>query len=209
MTDVNPENAMTRVTVLFLGPAREWTGTSCEVFELSPPACLSGLRSAVCRRFPAMAAVVDHVRFAVNEAFAADDVELHNGDEVAVIPPVSGGCETDAIWVDLTREPIDVARVRRFTGGDPTCGAVNTFDGVSRAERDAAHGSLVHLHYEAYPPMAVKQMRAIAEQARQRFGAARVAIVHRIGDVPVGEVSVSIAVACPPGRGLRYLSLSD
>ncbi|RME40360.1 MAG: molybdenum cofactor biosynthesis protein MoaE [Planctomycetota bacterium] len=87
-------------------------------------------------------------------------------------------------------------RVRGFILGDPRWGGICTFDGATRAEQHPEHGALQTLVYEAYEEMARREMHRLAEEAKRRFGAGRVALVHRLGDVPPGEVSVHIAAAC-------------
>jgi len=100
------------------------------------------------------------------------------------------------VHVELTPRPIDVPAVRAHVVGDPTLGGVCTFEGATRNDADADHGEVVRLEYEAYEGMAYKQMTALAEEAVERWGPARVAVVHRVGPVAAGEVSVMIMVAC-------------
>lgn len=148
----------------------------------------------VMEKHPEMAKARDSLRMAVNEEFVGADAELCDGDEVAVIPPVSGGADDDL--VAIVSGPIDAGEVREHVCGDPAFGGVATFEGVTRLERDAEHGDLVRLEYEAYRGMAVKQMRKLAAEARSRWPVGRLAVVHRVGEVPCGEASVVIAVAC-------------
>jgi MoaE-MoaD fusion protein len=125
----------------------------------------------------------------VNQEYAEADVVLRDGDEVAILPPVSGG--TEAI-VRLVREPIDCAGVQQAmkAGGD---GAVCVFDGIVR---DNTRGrATLHLDYEAYEEMALRQMGELREQAIEKFGVRDAAIVHRLGRLVVGETSVLIVVA--------------
>ncbi len=98
--------------------------------------------------------------------------------------------------VELTHEPIDGERVRAFIGGDRALGGIVTFEGVTRGERDAVHGELVRLEYEAYETMGLRQMEQLADEAFRRWQCGKVALVHRIGPVEPAEVSVMIAVAC-------------
>jgi len=83
-----------------------------------------------------------------------------------------------------------------FAQGDPSCGAIASFTGTTRAESDAGHGGIIHLEYQAYEDMATAQMRLLAEQAVDRWSLARIAIVHRTGVVPPGDASVFIVVSC-------------
>jgi molybdopterin synthase catalytic subunit/molybdopterin converting factor small subunit len=129
---------------------------------------------------------------AVNHEYAGPDHLLSDGDEVAILPPVSGGAE---VLVQIVREPIDSQMAERIVsavkcGGD---GAVCVFDGIVR---DNTRGrATLHLDYEAYEEMALKQMRTLREDAIARFGVRDVAIVHRLGRLFVGETSVFIAVS--------------
>lgn len=84
-----------------------------------------------------------------------------------------------------------------FVGGDPSLGGIVTFFGATRAEHDPSHGALRRLEYEAYREMAWEQMKRLAAQAVANWQAARVVVIHRLGGVGVGEVSVALAVACP------------
>jgi molybdopterin synthase catalytic subunit len=93
---------------------------------------------------------------------------------------------------EIVEQPIDAARVSAAVA-DPTSGATVTFVGTTRDHNDGR--SVTRLEYEAYPEMALAEMRKIGETARQRWPIAKVAIVHRIGVVPIGEASVVIAVS--------------
>ena len=186
-----------RINVLFLGPARDFAGTGAAAMDVADPTTVVGLRELLAGTYPRLAGALPTIRFAVNEAFAGDDHVLREGDDVALIPPVSGGAEEDdAILVRLTQATIVAEEVRAFVTGDPALGGICTFEGATRGETDSTHGPLVRLDYEAYEGMAVAQMRRLAEEAMDRWSAGRVAIVHRLGAVPPGEVSVMIAVAC-------------
>jgi molybdopterin converting factor subunit 1 len=126
--------------------------------------------------------------YAVNREYAPADTPLSAGDEVAVIPPVSGGA------FRLSEEPIDPAAVIREVS-DPLAGAIATFIGTTRVE---SRGRTVHyLDYEAYGGMAEQVMAELAEELKRKHELCELAIAHRIGRVDIGEPSVVIAVSAP------------
>jgi len=126
--------------------------------------------------------------YAVNRAYVERTQELRDGDEVAVIPPVSGGD------FRISGDPLDVAAVVAEAESEDA-GAVATFVGtVRRRSRDR---DVLHLEYEAFEEMAEPMLRALADDLTARHGLCRVAIHHRIGRVEIGEPSVVIAVSAP------------
>jgi molybdopterin synthase catalytic subunit/molybdopterin converting factor small subunit len=126
--------------------------------------------------------------YAVNREYAERGRELREGDEVAVIPPVSGGA------FRITETPIDVGAVVAEVA-DERAGGIATFLGTTRIE---SRGRVVrHLEYEAYPEMAEDVMAQIADELTRRYDLCAVAIYHRVGRVAIGETSVAIAVSAP------------
>jgi molybdopterin synthase catalytic subunit/molybdopterin converting factor small subunit len=124
--------------------------------------------------------------YAVNQEYADRDRELTDGDEVALIPPVSGGA------FRLTEDPIDPSAVVEEVA-DPKAGAIATFLGTTRVE---SRGRTVHyLDYEGYAGMAEKVMAELAEELTAKHELCAVAITHRVGRVEIGEISVAIAVS--------------
>ena len=125
---------------------------------------------------------------AVNREYADADQVLDPGDELALIPPVSGGATQASPWVRVSAEPLVLdtlaARVR-----DPRAGAVVTFSGVTR--------EVERLEYEAYAEMAEERMAEIAAQAVERHGLCAAAVEHRVGEVPLSEPSVIVAASAP------------
>jgi molybdopterin synthase catalytic subunit len=133
----------------------------------------------------------DGLLYAVNKEYAKRDRELHDGDEVALIPPVSGGD------FRLSEEPLSLDAVVAEVARDEA-GAIATFIGTTRA---TSRGQNVkHLEYEAYAGMAEQVMAEIAEELHARYDLCAVAIHHRTGRVEIREPSVVIAVSAPHRR---------
>jgi molybdopterin synthase catalytic subunit len=126
--------------------------------------------------------------YAVNKEYAPPERRLDDGDEVALIPPVSGGD------FRLTADPIDLGAVVAEVA-DERAGAIATFLGTTRVHSRGR--TVTHLEYEAYEGMAEQVMAEIAETLAARYDLCRVAITHRIGRVGIGETSVAIAVSAP------------
>ncbi|HZC28723.1 MAG TPA: molybdenum cofactor biosynthesis protein MoaE [Gaiellaceae bacterium] len=129
--------------------------------------------------------------YAVNKEFAERDRTLVDGDEVALIPPVSGGA------FRLSEEPLSHDDVVSEVASDEA-GAIATFVGTTRAHSRGR--TVLYLEYEAYPGMAEKVMAEIADGLRARFDVIEIAIHHRTGRVEIGEPSVVIAVSAPHRR---------
>jgi molybdopterin synthase catalytic subunit/molybdopterin converting factor small subunit len=130
----------------------------------------------------------DGLLYAVNRAYAPPDLELADGDEVALIPPVSGGA------FRISSEPLDPSAVAAEVA-DERAGGIATFLGTTRIE---SRGRTVrHLAYEAYVEMAEDVMAQIADELLRRYDLCAIAIHHRIGRVEIGETSVAIAVSAP------------
>jgi molybdopterin synthase catalytic subunit len=127
---------------------------------------------------------------AVNRQYATADEKLHDGDEVALLPPVSGGAEEALVL--LTRTAIATDRlVARLKQGED--GAIVVFDGIVR--NNTRGRRTLYLDYEAYETMALSEMQRLVERAKQRFAVRQIALVHRLGRIEVGETSVLIVVA--------------
>lgn len=181
------------VRVLLFARLREQAGTDSTELELPAGATVADSYDEVRRLHPALEADRRAVRPARNHDFCEWDTPLADGDEVAFIPPVSGGAPQLPL-AELTQDPLD-ARHLEAAVAHAGAGAICTFTGVVR---DRSRGEdVTHLEYEAYAGMAERQMKAIAAEVAERWPQARVAMAHRTGRLEIGEASVVVSVSCP------------
>ncbi len=183
-----------QVKVLFFGVLKEMAGRASEGVELAEGATLGDLLERYENEVPKLRQYRGSIALSVNQEYAAADRRLKNGDEIGLLPPVSGGSgpQTSSSRVAIVRTKIDVGAL---SGGirRPDDGAVAVFEGVVRNQTRGRR--TLYLDYEAYEPMALKQLRESAEQALEKFPVRDVAIVHRLGRLELGETSVAIVVA--------------
>ena len=172
-----------RVTVRLFAGLREHAGTGRRDVDLGDGARVEDVWRAL-ELGDEPAGLV----FAVNRAYVGRDQALAEGDEVALIPPVSGGA------FRLTEDPIDLAAVVAEVEDDHA-GAIATFVGTVRAQSRGQ--KVVRLEYEAYEGMAENVMGDLAKQLKERYDLCAIAITHRVGVCEIGEVSVAIAVSAP------------
>lgn len=168
------------------------------VLTVTSPASIASAWDAMVTRYPGLGPHRAYTQPARNGVAAGWDEPLTDGDEVAFLPPVSGGAE--ASTVGLSAGPIDVGALERIL--DPSHGAVVTFVGRARDHSDDGR-EVTALEYEAYPEMAEAVLRAIAGEVRERWPDCAVSIVHRTGTVPIGEAAVVIVTGAPH-RGDAY-----
>jgi MoaE-MoaD fusion protein len=194
------------VRVIAFGILKEWLGSDAVEVELQEGATVGSLLNHLRARLPERAPkdAFSGIAVGVNAEYAQAMHILHDGDEVGLLPPVSGGGTARAtnaleegegepnVLVMLTREAIDADKIVTSTkcGED---GAIVVFDGIVRNHSRGRR--TLHLDYEAYEEMAVRQMRELGKRARERFGVRQVTMVHRLGRLGIGETSVLIVVA--------------
>jgi molybdopterin synthase catalytic subunit len=175
------------VNVRLFAVLRERAGTSQIELELPDGAHVADALAALSDLAGDLPLVM-----AINRDYADADATLSPGDELALIPPVSGGgeasCGEASVTVRLVDEPLAPERLTASVG-DPRAGAIVSFLGVTR--------EVERLDYEAYEEMAVEQLRAIAADAVARHGLCKAAVEHRVGTVPLGEPSVAVVVSAP------------
>lgn len=213
-----------RVRVRLFAVQRELAGTREVALELDEGATVEDAWSAVVARVPVLAPGRTSVRFARNGDYAEPATTLADGDEVAFIPPVSGGSAGDVDKahragriLELREDPFPAAIVAELEARLATDedGAVVAFVGRTRIspgtpapgqeEEAARHAgrAVESLGYEAHETMAIRVLGTIADEIAARFGVERLAIVHRTGDVPLGETSI-VVVAASPHRAAAF-----
>jgi molybdopterin synthase catalytic subunit len=190
-----------KINVLLFGVLKEIAGRSSETVELEEGAVVRDVLAYYSRTVPRFEAMIPALAVSVAEEYARPDRPLREGDEVGLLPPVSGGSEDLCGGeVLIVRDPIDtqavVTRLKHRSDGTTV-----VFDGIVR---DNTRGRrTLYLDYEAYEAMALKQMKSLATESRTRFGVRSVSIIHRLGRLGIGETSVLIVVASAH-RGVAF-----
>ncbi len=179
-----------RVRVRLFAVYREAVGSSVLELEADGIAHPASVWEHLVRRYPRLQGL-PAPRFAVGDEYVPGEFPLREGDEVALIPPVSGGAE---VLVDLVEDPIRADELIGWVE-HPYAGAVVLFLGTVR--QNAEGPQVVYLDYEAYGELARREMARIAQEILERWPVLRVAMVHRTGRLEVGEVSVAVAVSAP------------
>ena len=175
-----------RVTVRLFAGLRERAGTGLRELDLADGAQARDVWGAL-----GLDEEPPGLLYAVNKRYAEPGHPLADGDEIALIPPVSGGS------FRLTEEPISLEAVVAEVA-DEHAGAIATFTGTTRLHSRGR--TVLHLDYEAYPGMAERVMEEIATALREKYELCAIAITHRVGRVAIGETSVAIAVSAPHRR---------
>jgi molybdopterin synthase catalytic subunit/molybdopterin converting factor small subunit len=183
-----------QVTVLFFGVLRDLVGRSNDVLTFPDGARLSDLLAHYEAAVPRLKQVLPAVALSINQEYASSGAPLHDQDEVALLPPVSGGAQERrmASRVALVRDRIATETVLAEIK-QPQDGAVVVFEGIVR---DHTRGRrTLYLEYEAYEPMARRKLEELSEEALERFEVREVVLVHRLGRHQHSDTSVLIAVA--------------
>jgi len=211
------------VRIRLFAVQREIAGTREVALELADGATVADAWTGLVALHPGLAPGRDSVRFAVNAAYAEPDTALADGDEVAMIPPVSGGMggpdgpRGPVRILELRIAPFETDLLSELTDrlATPEDGAVVAFLGRTRVtpgtaapgqEAEAARHAdraVESLEYEAHASMALAVLTEIADEIAERFGVERLAIVHRTGEVPLGAVSIAV-VAVSPHRDAAF-----
>lgn len=173
------------VVICFLGPARDWVGTPRLELIWEAPSTLGELRKRLSNLLPSQSARLSQAAFCIGEEVASDSSLVQPGDEVIVLPPICGGSDSPSSAY-LTFDPIDVGGLLR-EALDPAAGGVASFVGVVRAEGPR---QVRAIWYEAFTPLAAKQLKRIAADLLSSHLLRRILIVHRLGEVQAGEAAV-------------------
>src|SRR5437899_1535048 len=195
-----------QIRVLFFGMLKDLVGRGSDSLSLHENARLSDVLSHYEEHIPRLKALTASIAMSVNQEYAGPEARLKQDDEVALLPPVSGGSE-DAAGGTFAEQPTGSRRYKHaaivperidtesLLEGikQPEDGATVVFEGVVRNNSRGRH--TLYLDYQAYEGMALKQMEELAEQALIRFKIRDAAIVHRLGRLEIGETSVLIVVA--------------
>ena len=182
-----------RVRVLFFGQLKEIVGAAVDDAELSEGARVEDLFERYARRFPKLVEFRSSIAASVNQEYAEWRAPLVDGNEVAFLPPVSGGQQSGSGDVfQLVHAPIQASELLENLKA-PEDGAVVVFDGFVRNNFKGRR--TLYLEYQAYEPMALAKIREIGAQIRTKFQIHRMAIIHRLGRLEIGETSVWIGVS--------------
>jgi len=189
-----------RIRVIFFGMLKDICGAADAVVDVPPGATIASVFEDYAARFPKLRAAAASIVTARNQEFASPTEPLAEGDELAFLPPVSGGKPDSTIHDEaghlfaIVREPIDPRMLENHVleGSD---GAIVTFHGVVR--NNTRGRATLRLEYECYEPMAIRKMAEIGREIAQMFPVGRIAMAHRLGVLEIGEASVVIAVAAP------------
>lgn len=180
-----------RIQVLYFAVFRERLGRDEETLELAAGAKVRDAIDALAASHEPIARLRGKFRVALNQDFTDDDAELHDRDELALIPPVAGGVDRHVL---LSPDPLSLDRCIAAVSG-PGMGGIVTFTGMVR--RNSRGITVDHLEYEAYGPMAVREMTRLCDEIEAEIAGTKLAVEHRVGSLAIGEIAVVIAAAAP------------
>jgi molybdopterin synthase catalytic subunit len=184
-----------KVKVRFFGLTQEVTGFLQEEVDIREGGTLDDLWRDYLQRFPRLGELTASLVAAVNLEIAQRAQPLREGDEVAFLPPVSGGAPDD--FCGITREPILTADLARRLKA-PENGAVVVFEGVVRNHSQGR--KTLFLEYEAYEPMAIRRLEEIRREVKEKWPVDQIGMIHRLGRLEIGETSVAIVVTAAHRR---------
>lgn len=187
-----------RIHVLLFGQLKDIVGRQEDYLELQPGTQLTAVIGHYSERFPGFRGLANSIACSINQEYSPGTAVLREGDEIGLLPPVSGGKKTDKKVEELrsqhcaiVHEEIDIPRIREELA-HPEDGAALIFDGVVR--NNSRSRRTLFLDYEAYETMALNEMEKLAQAALERFRVRDVRLVHRLGRLQIGESSIVIGV---------------
>ena len=183
-----------QVKVLFFGQLKDITGHAEDSLELAEGKSLENVFDHYASLYPRLQDLRSSIVIACNQNFVEASTPVLDGDEIAFLPPVSGGSGDPGHYFALTREPINAAAVRDRVL-TPEDGAVVVFEGVVR--NNTKGRATKFLDYECYEAMALKMMTEIGLEIASKYAITRIAMVHRLGRMEISEISVLIVVTAP------------
>ncbi|MBZ5504525.1 MAG: molybdenum cofactor biosynthesis protein MoaE [Acidobacteriia bacterium] len=185
-----------RVRVLLFGQLKDIVGRQEDSLDLPSGSSLSAVMAHYADRYPRFQGLNSSIACSINQEYAQGSAVLKEGDEVGLLPPVSGGKakveELRSEHCAIVREPIDLQAIKKSLE-HPEDGAALLFEGVVRNNTRARR--TLYLDYEAYETMALNEMEKLSQVALERFKVRDVRLVHRLGRLEIGETSVLIGVA--------------
>lgn len=182
-----------QIRVLFFGQLKDTVSREADTVNLPEMATVEKLLDMYAATIPDLRQYFKNIAVAINQEYVERGAQLKEGDEVALIPPVSGGADGAAAQRTLiTRERIDTAKMAEGIK-HPEDGAVAVFEGIVRNHSRGRR--TLYLNYEAYEGMAEKQLEALAAEVMSKFAVRDVRVAHRLGRLEIGETSVAIVVA--------------
>jgi len=182
-----------KVRVHYYAAARELAGCEAATFEF-PVAAVEQVdfRRAVAERYPSIGALLERMRLAVNGDFVDDSQQIYDGDRVDLLPPVAGGAPIVLCRISESEVSLDEVRGAVAHSG---AGGICIFTGVVR---DNAEGkNVARLDYEAHESLALKEMQRVLEGVVAEHSGVRLAAVHRVGELAIGDVAVCVAASAP------------
>jgi molybdopterin synthase catalytic subunit len=191
-----------RIRVLFFGVLRDIVGLREDSVEIPDGGRVDDVFELYAGHFPKLREMAGSLVLALNQSFSEPGAVLSEGDEVAFLPPVSGGSAVFTQQIEdpaghffaITRDPIDsLALAHRLQRGED--GAVVTFEGITR--NNTKGRATRYLEYECYEAMAIKTMAQIGCEIAQAFPVGKVGMIHRLGRIEIGEASVVVVAAAP------------
>jgi molybdopterin synthase catalytic subunit len=182
-----------KIRLKLFAAAKEIVGRREVILDLPEGTTTGQFLQRVVAEYPSLQGLAPSMLMAVNREYVGSGHVLTEDDEVALIPPVSGGTDL----YEVSEDTLSLDTLAKAVG-ENTSGAVASFLGIVR--EFARDRQVLYLEYDAYPEMAVAKMREIGDEIRRRWPVDRIAMVHRVGRLGIGEASVAIAVSSPHRR---------